>query len=191
MQILTFMYMIAALPMTLLGLVVAWHIIRPQRAPADRSNRLGKARAVWDVLRHEDELAELERFAYLRGDVGDWGERPTPGTLASLIPDLHKALDALDSTSCRHGIPYRYECEECENETCVHGVPFRLDCKACDEVAQELPFITGYIAPCEASNLALAQSRGENRSVPVFAHPTGQAGWEVRIPLGEKDDAAP
>ena len=48
---------LAALPTCALGLLVIWHIARPQKAPADTSNRINKIRAIWFVLTREDLLA--------------------------------------------------------------------------------------------------------------------------------------
>lgn len=45
------------LPVYALGLFVLWHIVRPQRRPADRSNRINKVRALWFVLTREDYFA--------------------------------------------------------------------------------------------------------------------------------------
>lgn len=64
---------LAALPTCALGLLVIWHIARPQRAPADTSNRINKARLLWFALTREelfvgalpwlrrDELANVQR----------------------------------------------------------------------------------------------------------------------------------
>ncbi len=53
-------------PFSLLGLLVVWHIARPQRAPADTSNRLNKARLLWFALTREDRLAPY--IPWLRHD---------------------------------------------------------------------------------------------------------------------------
>lgn len=42
------------LPFSILGLLLAWHIARPQRRPADASNRLNKARLIWFAMTRED-----------------------------------------------------------------------------------------------------------------------------------------
>lgn len=42
------------LPFSILGLLLAWHIARPQHAPADTSNRLNKARLIWFAMTRED-----------------------------------------------------------------------------------------------------------------------------------------
>ena len=58
---------------SLLGLLVIYHIVRPQRAPADTSNRINKIRLIWFALTREDYLAE--RIGWLRRDEMDNAER--------------------------------------------------------------------------------------------------------------------
>ena len=53
-------------PFSLLGLLLAWHIARPQRSPADVSNRLNKARLVWFAITREDLFADT--FPWLQRD---------------------------------------------------------------------------------------------------------------------------
>lgn len=60
---------LAALPTCALGLLVIWHIARPQRAPADTSNRINKIRSIWFVLTREDLLAP--HIPWLRRDELD------------------------------------------------------------------------------------------------------------------------
>ena len=48
---------LAALPTCALGLFVIFHIARPQKSPADASNRINKARLLWFALTREDLLA--------------------------------------------------------------------------------------------------------------------------------------
>ena len=43
-----------SLPIYAIGLLVFWHIARPQRPPADASNRINKIRLVWFALTRED-----------------------------------------------------------------------------------------------------------------------------------------
>lgn len=50
---------LAVLPFSLLGLFFAWHIVRPQKAPADTSNRFNKMRALFWVAKREDFLARV------------------------------------------------------------------------------------------------------------------------------------
>ena len=45
---------IASSPCTLVGLLVFWHIARPQRNPADASNRINKLRLIWFALTREE-----------------------------------------------------------------------------------------------------------------------------------------
>lgn len=60
---------IASLPATAIGLLVCWHIARPQRPPADASNRLNKARLLWFALTREDLVAP--HVPWLRRDELD------------------------------------------------------------------------------------------------------------------------
>lgn len=50
----------------LIGLFVIWHVARPQRAPADTSNRINKVRLLWFALTREDKLAP--HLPWLRRD---------------------------------------------------------------------------------------------------------------------------
>lgn len=60
---------IAAMPLLMIGLLVIYHIARPQKLPADTSNRLNKIRLIWFALSREDWLAE--RVEWLRQDEMD------------------------------------------------------------------------------------------------------------------------
>lgn len=51
---LLFALALVLLPFSVLGLLLAWHIARPQRPPADASNRINKARLLWFALTRED-----------------------------------------------------------------------------------------------------------------------------------------
>ncbi|HAW53678.1 MAG TPA: hypothetical protein DEB52_16950 [Hyphomonas sp.] len=42
---------------SLIGLLVIYHIARPQKLPADTSNRINKIRLFWFALAREDALA--------------------------------------------------------------------------------------------------------------------------------------
>ena len=53
----------------LLGWLVIYHIVRPQRAPADTSNRINKIRLIWFALTREDYIAD--RIGWLRRDEMD------------------------------------------------------------------------------------------------------------------------
>lgn len=53
-------------PFSVLGLLVAIHIARPQRSPADSSNRLNKARLLWFAMTREDLFIDL--FPWLTRD---------------------------------------------------------------------------------------------------------------------------
>lgn len=51
---------------TLLGLFVMFSILRPQRSPADTSNRINKIRLLWFVLTREDLFVSF--FEWLKND---------------------------------------------------------------------------------------------------------------------------
>ena len=53
----------------LIGLFVIWHIARPQRSPADTSNRINKIRLIWYALTREHELARA--IGWLQLDESD------------------------------------------------------------------------------------------------------------------------
>ncbi len=59
----------ALTPFSLIGLFVCWHIVRPQRRPADTSNRLNKARLLWFALTREDMFLPI--FPWLAHDERD------------------------------------------------------------------------------------------------------------------------
>lgn len=50
---------LASFPATALGLLVIWHIARPQQRPADASNRINKVRLVWFALTREDLFTDI------------------------------------------------------------------------------------------------------------------------------------
>lgn len=53
----------------LLGLFLIWHVARPQKAPADTSNRINKIRLIWFVLTRENLFTEV--FGWLKHDELD------------------------------------------------------------------------------------------------------------------------
>ena len=53
----------------LLGLFLIWHVARPQKAPADMSNRINKIRLIWFVLTREYLFTEI--FGWLKHDELD------------------------------------------------------------------------------------------------------------------------
>lgn len=57
---------LAALPTCAVGLLVFFHVARPQRAPADASNRINKIRLLWFALTRENLLAP--HIPWLRRD---------------------------------------------------------------------------------------------------------------------------
>ena len=50
----------------LIGLFVIWHVVRPQRSPADKSNRINKIRLLWFALTRENLFTEI--FPWLTKD---------------------------------------------------------------------------------------------------------------------------
>jgi hypothetical protein len=65
-QIMLTLAHIAALPVLLIGLLVCYHVARPQKLPADTSNRINKIRLIWFALSREDWLAG--QIEWLRRD---------------------------------------------------------------------------------------------------------------------------
>ena len=57
---------LATAPLLLIGLLVIYHVARPQKAPADTSNRINKIRLIWFALTREDWLSR--RIEWLRFD---------------------------------------------------------------------------------------------------------------------------
>ena len=64
-----FVLMLSGLFATGLGLLVLFHVIRPQKAPADKSNRINKLRLIWFAMKHEDKFVDL--FPWLKEDEMD------------------------------------------------------------------------------------------------------------------------
>jgi hypothetical protein len=52
-----------------IGLFLVFHIARPQRAPADTSNRINKIRLLWYCLTREDLF--VDTFEWLKHDESD------------------------------------------------------------------------------------------------------------------------
>lgn len=67
-QVLLVVLAIAGLAATALGGLVFFHILRPQRRPADRSNRINKVRLVWFALTREDLFAATGNYPWLLND---------------------------------------------------------------------------------------------------------------------------
>jgi hypothetical protein len=65
----------------LLGLYVIWHIVRPQKAPADTTNRINKIRLLHYVMTREDVMARI--IDWLRKDEGEIAPLPS---LPSEVP---------------------------------------------------------------------------------------------------------
>ncbi len=60
------MLQVAGVVPLLLGLFVFYHIARPQKLPADKSNRINKIRLLWFALTREDLFTD--RFPWLTRD---------------------------------------------------------------------------------------------------------------------------
>lgn len=45
------------IPFAIIGLFVCFHIVRPQKSPADSSNRINKIRLFWFAMTREDKIA--------------------------------------------------------------------------------------------------------------------------------------
>jgi hypothetical protein len=54
------------LPFALLGVLTVYHWLRPQKAPADTSNRINKIRLWWFALTREDKFVFM--FPWLKKD---------------------------------------------------------------------------------------------------------------------------
>lgn len=68
-SILVTLLTIGGLFFTLLGMFVIYHIVRPQHAPADTSNRINKIRLFWFVLTREELF--VDTFSWLKNDELD------------------------------------------------------------------------------------------------------------------------
>lgn len=53
----------------LIGLLLIYHVARPQKPPADASNRINKIRLIWFAMTREEMFAP--HFAWLRRDEGE------------------------------------------------------------------------------------------------------------------------
>lgn len=58
-----------ALPIYSIGAMMCWHVARPQRSPADSSNRINKIRLVWFALTREDMFVDV--FPWLKRDEAE------------------------------------------------------------------------------------------------------------------------
>ena len=68
-DLLWFLLKLGGVFFTLLGLFVTFHLLRPQEAPADTTNRINKIRLFWFVLTREDLF--VGQFPWLRNDEYD------------------------------------------------------------------------------------------------------------------------
>lgn len=65
----TILFLILSLPVYAVGLLVFWHVARPQRSPADASNRINKLRLVWFALTREELF--VNAMPWLRRDEAE------------------------------------------------------------------------------------------------------------------------
>jgi hypothetical protein len=65
-RMLSILLQIGGLIPLLIGFLVVWHVIRPQKTPADSSNRINKIRLLWFVLTREDLF--VGTFPWLKRD---------------------------------------------------------------------------------------------------------------------------
>lgn len=79
---------------TLIGVFVVWHIARPQKQPADESNRINKIRLLWFALTREDKF--VEGFPWLKND--EW-ENVNP------LPVKRETYGLATSLSVGHFVP--------------------------------------------------------------------------------------
>lgn len=64
----TFLFLMT-LPVYAVGLLMFWHVLRPQRSPADSSNRINKIRLVWFAMTREDLFVDV--FPWLKRDEAE------------------------------------------------------------------------------------------------------------------------
>lgn len=62
----TLFLFLMSLPVYAVGLLVFWHVARPQHPPADVSNRINKIRLVWFALTREELFVDM--FPWLKRD---------------------------------------------------------------------------------------------------------------------------
>jgi hypothetical protein len=54
---------------TLVGVFTFYHLLRPQKSPADKSNRINAIRLWWFALTREDKFVDV--FPWLKNDEWD------------------------------------------------------------------------------------------------------------------------
>lgn len=69
MSVLTTLLAFLGLFFTIIGMFVVWHLFRPQKPPADTSNRINKIRLLWFALTREDLFVGL--FPWMKNDELD------------------------------------------------------------------------------------------------------------------------
>lgn len=68
-EVLKIVLMCGGLFFTLIGMFTFYHLLRPQKPPADSSNRVNAFRLWWFALTREDKF--VEGFPWLRNDEWD------------------------------------------------------------------------------------------------------------------------
>lgn len=68
-DIVLYVLAIAGLIPTLIGMFVMFHLLRPQKAPADKTNRINKIRLFWFALTRENLF--VGTFPWLKNDELD------------------------------------------------------------------------------------------------------------------------
>ena len=63
------MMFLMTLPVYAIGLFVIWHVVRPQKSPADTSNRINKIRLLWFALTREELFVDV--FPWLKRDESE------------------------------------------------------------------------------------------------------------------------
>lgn len=61
--------LVLTLPFSVIGALIIWHIARPQKNPADSSNRINKVRLLWFALTRENLFVDV--FPWLKHDELD------------------------------------------------------------------------------------------------------------------------
>lgn len=63
--------MVAGMFPTLVGMFVLFHLLRSQKSPADKSNRINKIRLFWFALTRENLFVDTPGFEWLKEDELD------------------------------------------------------------------------------------------------------------------------
>lgn len=65
-EVLVFLLMLGGCFFTVVGMFTFWHVVRPQKYPADKRNRINKIRLYWFAMTREDLFAD--EFEWLNRD---------------------------------------------------------------------------------------------------------------------------